>query len=93
MGVAGGTGSPIGRLSLNALLGSGGLGGRVVTGREGMSGQVGVASGELNPKGKVFVHGELWDAVARAGAIPSGTPVRIVSVEAMELTVEPAKRD
>src|SRR5205085_12452568 len=37
---------------------------RVTTGSEGMVGQIGVASTELGPEGKVFVHGETWDAIA-----------------------------
>src|SRR5207302_1700679 len=35
---------------------------KVETGREGMIGQTGAAITELSPEGKVFVHGEYWDA-------------------------------
>ena len=31
---------------------------------EGMVGQIGIARTPLGPDGKVFVHGELWNAVA-----------------------------
>ena len=43
---------------------------KVETGREGMVGETGAAVTPLAPEGKVFVHGEYWDAVAlraRAG--------------------------
>jgi membrane-bound serine protease (ClpP class) len=41
------------------------------------------------PRGQVFVHGELWRAVATA-PIPRGTHVRVVNVEGLTLHVEPA---
>jgi len=39
---------------------------KVVTGVQGLIGQVGVAQSPLTPYGKVFVHGELWDALSSA---------------------------
>src|SRR6266581_3911728 len=36
---------------------------KVVTGVQGLIGEVGTAQGVLAPLGKVFVHGEIWDAV------------------------------
>ncbi len=39
---------------------------KVETGAEGMIGQLGSAVTELAPGGKVFVHGEYWDAVSSA---------------------------
>ncbi len=62
---------------------------RVVTGREGMIGEIGVARTELVPSGKVFVHGELWNATARR-EVASGARVRVSSVEGLRLIVEPA---
>src|SRR5437763_12651246 len=53
--------------------------GTVVTGKEGMIGQIGIARTPLGPHGKVFVHGELWNAIA-SGAIAEGTRVRVASV-------------
>ncbi len=35
---------------------------RSVAGREGMVGEVGTARTDLTPSGRVFVHGELWEA-------------------------------
>lgn len=58
---------------------------RVTTGEEGMVGEVGVARTPLDPGGKVFVHGEIWDAVA-AAPVAAGDPVRVIRVR--DLTVE-----
>jgi membrane-bound serine protease (ClpP class) len=41
----------------------------------------------LAPEGKVFVHGEYWDAVAST-PVPAGAPVRVLAVENLKLTVE-----
>ncbi|HEV7427984.1 MAG TPA: nodulation protein NfeD [Thermoanaerobaculia bacterium] len=64
--------------------------GRVATGKEGMVGEIGIARTPLGPDGKVFVHGELWNAVA-AGAIAEGARVRVASVNGLHLLVEPAE--
>src|SRR5262249_32383489 len=37
---------------------------KVVTGAQGLVGETGIAQSALTPRGKVFVHGELWDAVS-----------------------------
>jgi membrane-bound serine protease (ClpP class) len=66
---------------------------RVDTGREGLLGKRGVVSEELNPHGKIFVHGEIWNATSAGGAIPRGTAVEIVKVEEMNLTVEPTRSE
>lgn len=60
----------------------------VNTGREGMVGLVGEAAGELSPTGRVFVHGEYWNAQATAPVEPNA-PVRVVAVEGLKLIVEP----
>ncbi|HEV7920989.1 MAG TPA: nodulation protein NfeD [Thermoanaerobaculia bacterium] len=60
-----------------------------VTGQEGMIGEVGVARTELTPEGKVFVHGELWNAVAK-GEIAAGARVRVAAIQGLRLLVEPA---
>ena len=62
---------------------------RVVTGSEGMIGQTGVAVGPLSPSGKVFVHGEYWDAVS-VSPISDGLPVRVTAVERLTLHVKPS---
>jgi membrane-bound serine protease (ClpP class) len=61
---------------------------KVETGVEGMIGELGSALTPLSPEGKVFVHGEYWDAVSSQPA-PAGAPVRVVGMERLKLTVEP----
>ena len=60
----------------------------VATGAQGLLGELGVAATALNLDGKVFVHGELWDADSRR-PVPQGQKVRIVHVEGLRLLVEP----
>jgi membrane-bound serine protease (ClpP class) len=62
---------------------------RVTTGEEGMVGETGVARTRLEPSGKVFVHGEIWDAVA-ASPLDAGARVRVVRVKDLTLEVEGA---
>lgn len=52
---------------------------KVHTGKEGLVGESGVARTDLRPEGKVFVHGELWNAEAE-GEIPKGSKVKVVQV-------------
>ncbi len=60
---------------------------KVETGGEGMIGETGAAVTELAPAGKVFVHGEYWDAVA-ARPVPAGARVRVTAIDRLRLTVE-----
>ena len=46
----------------------------------------------LEPKGKVRLGAELWDAVAEAGAIAEGEAVIIEAAEGLPLKVRPEKR-
>ncbi|NVM57396.1 MAG: nodulation protein NfeD [Desulfobacterales bacterium] len=57
------------------------------TGNKGLIGEVGVAKSRLDPEGKVFVHGELWNAVA-GGTIEPAAKVRVVGVDRLMLKVE-----
>jgi membrane-bound serine protease (ClpP class) len=52
-------------------------------------GELGVARTDLAPSGKVFVHGELWNARA-AQPIHNGDAVRVVAITQLELLVERA---
>jgi len=61
---------------------------KATTGEAGMVDSVGVAKTDLEPLGKVLVHGELWDARARQ-PIAKGTRVRVREVEGLTLVVEP----
>ncbi len=60
---------------------------KVVTGRQGLVGETGVVRSPLAPQGKVFVNGELWDAVSPL-PIGVGEAVRIVQVNGLVLEVE-----
>jgi membrane-bound serine protease (ClpP class) len=59
-----------------------------VTGETGMIGLTGVARTPLSPTGKVFVHGELWNATS-SQEVPPGARVRVTRVEGLHLFVEP----
>lgn len=61
---------------------------KVATGASGMEGEIAVAHTALNPEGKVFVHGEFWDAVCTI-PVAAGARVRIVTVEGLRVKVEP----
>jgi len=62
---------------------------KVTTGIEGLIGEVGVARSALAPAGKVFVHGEIWDAVSSI-AVPVGEKVVVENVEGLQLKVHPS---
>jgi membrane-bound serine protease (ClpP class) len=64
--------------------------GRVSTGSAGMIGEIGVARTSIGTDGKVFVHGELWNAVAKS-VIPEGSRVRVAGINGLHLLVEPAE--
>jgi len=58
----------------------------VRTGVEGLIHEIGVARSPLNPGGKVFVHGEIWDAVADE-PVAVGESVEVVAVRNLTLAV------
>jgi len=60
---------------------------KVVTGAQGLVGETGVAQTALSPQGKVFVHGELWDAIAST-PLAVGELVRVSAVDGLKLEVE-----
>jgi membrane-bound serine protease (ClpP class) len=61
---------------------------KVVTGVEGLIGETGIAQTPLSPRGKIFVHGELWDAVSSIG-VDVGQSVVVRRVDGLLLQVEP----
>jgi len=61
---------------------------KVVTGAEGLVGETGVTQSALSPSGKVFVHGELWDAVS-SSEVPVGRLVVVRRVDGLTLQVDP----
>jgi membrane-bound serine protease (ClpP class) len=61
---------------------------KVVTGKQGLIGEIGIAQTTLAPAGKVFVHGELWDAVSTV-PVPAGERIVIRQVDGLTLRVDP----
>jgi membrane-bound serine protease (ClpP class) len=60
---------------------------KVVTGAQGLVGETGVAQTALAPQGKVFVHGELWDAIASSN-LPPGQLVVVRKIDGLTLQVD-----
>ena len=65
---------------------------KVQTGAQGMVEEIGVAYTALAPQGKVFIHGEYWNAVSSA-PVAAGARVRVKAVERLALKVEPVSSD
>jgi len=63
---------------------------KVVTGEQGMIGEVAIVCAPLTPAGKVFVQGELWDAVSAVN-VDAGSRVVVRRVENLVLYVEPVR--
>jgi membrane-bound serine protease (ClpP class) len=61
---------------------------KVVTGAQGLVGEMGVTRTALSPEGKVFVHGELWNAVSPV-PVPMGEMVVVRRIDGLRLEVEP----
>lgn len=64
---------------------------KVATGEEGMIGEAGVARTDLAPEGKVFVHGELWNAIS-SQPVKAGERVVVTRVEGLLVEVVPANK-
>ncbi len=64
---------------------------KVATGEEGMIGEIGVARTDLAPEGKVFVHGELWNATA-SEPVKTGEQVVVTRVKGLQIEVAPQKK-
>ncbi len=62
---------------------------KIVTGEQGLVGETGIAQTSLSPKGKVLVHGELWDAIS-SSALSEGQFVVVRKVDGLTLQVEPS---
>jgi membrane-bound serine protease (ClpP class) len=61
---------------------------KVVTGAQGLIGEVGTAQGVLAPVGKVFVHGEIWNAISSTPVV-AGSKVVVRKVDGLQLEVAP----
>jgi len=56
------------------------------TGAEGLIGETGVARTRLDPEGKIFVHGELWDAYT-GGTVEEGEKNQVLKTDGLKLKV------
>ena len=63
---------------------------KAATGKRGMVGEVGVARSPLKPEGYVFVHGEIWKALADE-PVEEGEKVVVKEVEHLTLKVTKKK--
>jgi membrane-bound serine protease (ClpP class) len=61
---------------------------KMFSGAQGLIGETGLAQTALCPRGKVFVHGELWDAVSSAD-LSAGQSVVVRRMDGFLLQVEP----
>jgi membrane-bound serine protease (ClpP class) len=61
---------------------------KVVTGEQGMIGEIGIAQTALSPAGKVVVHGEIWNAISSA-EVAAGQRIVVRKIEGLQLQVDP----
>jgi len=61
---------------------------KITTGEQGLVGEIGITQTALSPTGKVFVHGELWNAISRVN-LTAGERVVVQQVNGLLLSVEP----
>jgi membrane-bound serine protease (ClpP class) len=61
---------------------------KMVSGAQGIIGETGVAQTALSPRGKIFIHGELWDAISSSD-LPAGQTVVVRRIDGLLLQVEP----
>lgn len=59
---------------------------KVATGSEALIGEMGLAKTDIHAMGRVFVHGEWWNARSKQ-PIAAGTPVRVVQRDGLTLSV------
>jgi len=62
---------------------------KVSTGHEGLRGEIGTALTDIEKDGRVFVHGEYWNATSRE-RLAAGSKVRVAAVRDMIVEVEKA---
>jgi membrane-bound serine protease (ClpP class) len=61
---------------------------KTVSGAQGLVGEIGIAQTALSPRGKIFVHGELWDAISSSD-LSAGQSAVVRRVDGLLLQVEP----
>lgn len=57
------------------------------TGLKGIIGEIGVARTKISAKGKVFVHGEIWNATSEE-VIRKGEKIRVIGIEGLTLRIQ-----
>jgi membrane-bound serine protease (ClpP class) len=62
---------------------------KVVTGAQGLIGEIGIAQTSLVPHGKVFVHGEIWNATSTVD-VAAGQSVVVRNLDGLRLRVDPS---
>jgi len=60
---------------------------KVKTGKEGLIGEIGIARTDIHRKGKIFLHGEMWNASSN-DFITQGEKVVVVGVDGLVLKVK-----
>ena len=60
---------------------------KVTTGKEGITGEIGVAVTNINPEGQVKIHGEYWKAES-SHLIKKNEKIIVKRVEGLQLIVE-----
>lgn len=58
-----------------------------IVGADSMIGEEGIAKSDINPDGRVFVHGEYWNASSEK-PIPAGSKIRVSKVHGLKVEVE-----
>jgi len=65
---------------------------KITTGKEGLIGSIGVCSTEINPEGKVFLHGELWNSISDEHIMPK-EKVKVIDIDGFTLKVEKVNKN
>ena len=58
-----------------------------IVGADSMIGEEGIAKSDINPEGRVLVHGEYWNASSEK-PIPAGSKIRVRKVHGLKVEVE-----
>jgi len=64
---------------------------KVLTGKEGIIGEIGKTVSDLSPEGTVFIHGEYWNAKTKSQPILKNKKVKVIDIENFTLIVEEIK--
>jgi membrane-bound serine protease (ClpP class) len=64
---------------------------KIATGREALIGEIGTAFTALNPRGKIKIRGEIWDAVSEEN-LDVGDSTRVIAVSGLLLNVQKATK-